>query len=235
VKYGTAEGTYNLDAAPAYTDDGTYTVYYQVSMPDHVSVTGSAQVIINTSTIIDEHNSVVVDNETFYEPTASVHDAIYEHIHTDFTLSADAAIHTKVTDEGGLQFSAGEDVDVALIGEQAGDILKLDFTGHILVHGAKLRQKSAAATRGNETAELVSGAEYEILEAGNIVLTVSTHAEAVTLKGISVSAPQTTGIGGVKSEEVKSEEWYTLDGRRLTAKPTTPGLYIHSGKKVLVK
>ena len=30
-------------------------------------------------------------------------------------------------------------------------------------------------------------------------------------------------------------EWYTLDGRRLSAQPTKPGLYLHDGKKVVVK
>ena len=39
----------------------------------------------------------------------------------------------------------------------------------------------------------------------------------------------------VKSEEVKSEKWYSLDGRRLDGKPTAKGLYIHGGKKVAIK
>ena len=46
VKYGTAEGTYDLDATPTYTNAGTYTVYYQVSKPDYTIVTGSANVTI---------------------------------------------------------------------------------------------------------------------------------------------------------------------------------------------
>ena len=46
VKYGTTEGTYDLDASPTYTNAGTYTVYYQVSKPDYTIVTGSANVTI---------------------------------------------------------------------------------------------------------------------------------------------------------------------------------------------
>ena len=30
-------------------------------------------------------------------------------------------------------------------------------------------------------------------------------------------------------------EWYTLDGRKLSGKPTQRGIYIHGGKKVVVK
>ena len=32
-----------------------------------------------------------------------------------------------------------------------------------------------------------------------------------------------------------SEAWYTLDGRKLDKQPTKPGLYIHVGRKVVVK
>ena len=42
-----------------------------------------------------------------------------------------------------------------------------------------------------------------------------------------------TGINEVI--EVNSNSWYTLDGRRLSGKPTSVGLYINNGKKVIVK
>lgn len=32
-----------------------------------------------------------------------------------------------------------------------------------------------------------------------------------------------------------SASWYTLGGAQLTGKPTQPGIYIHGGKKVIVK
>ena len=34
--------------------------------------------------------------------------------------------------------------------------------------------------------------------------------------------------------ENKADAWYTLDGRRLSAAPTKPGLYLHNGKKVTI-
>jgi hypothetical protein len=37
----------------------------------------------------------------------------------------------------------------------------------------------------------------------------------------------------VKSEE--SADWFDLNGRRLSGKPTAKGLYIHGGKKVAIK
>ena len=46
-----------------------------------------------------------------------------------------------------------------------------------------------------------------------------------------------TGIDAklINSEGVNSEKWYSLDGRKLQGKPTTKGLYIVNGRKVVVK
>ena len=47
----------------------------------------------------------------------------------------------------------------------------------------------------------------------------------------------TTGIkdGRWTVDDGRSERWYTLDGRCLSGKPTTKGLYIVNGKKVVIK
>ncbi|MBR0049503.1 MAG: C10 family peptidase [Prevotella sp.] len=41
-------------------------------------------------------------------------------------------------------------------------------------------------------------------------------------------------ISTSRNDEISNDAWYTLDGRRLSAKPTAPGLYIHGNKKVMV-
>lgn len=33
--------------------------------------------------------------------------------------------------------------------------------------------------------------------------------------------------------QVTSDDWYTMDGRKLSGKPNAKGIYIHNGKKVL--
>ena len=47
---------------------------------------------------------------------------------------------------------------------------------------------------------------------------------------------ETTSIGSIDNGELRidNDDWYSLDGRRLNAKPTQRGIYIHNGKKVLV-
>lgn len=47
----------------------------------------------------------------------------------------------------------------------------------------------------------------------------------------------TTDIDEVrwKMEDGRSNVWYTLDGRRLIGQPTTKGIYINNGKKIVIK
>lgn len=47
---------------------------------------------------------------------------------------------------------------------------------------------------------------------------------------------QTTGIKTISEERsLKSDDWYTIDGRKLGAVPTQKGMYIVNGRKVIVK
>ena len=39
----------------------------------------------------------------------------------------------------------------------------------------------------------------------------------------------------MKSGEFATAQWYTLDGRRLSGAPSQKGLYIHNGKKIIVR
>lgn len=45
----------------------------------------------------------------------------------------------------------------------------------------------------------------------------------------------TTGINTIKSNAYTDGNWYTISGSRITDKPSQKGVYIHNGKKVVVK
>ena len=47
VRYGRAEDSYNLNRIPTYTNTGSYTCYYQVTMDNYYPVTGHETVTIN--------------------------------------------------------------------------------------------------------------------------------------------------------------------------------------------
>ena len=55
-----------------------------------------------------------------------------------------------------------------------------------------------------------------------------------------IGQPNDAGTTGIKEKVIVNSEkfaaaWYSLDGRRLNAAPTAKGLYIHAGKKVVIK
>ena len=44
----------------------------------------------------------------------------------------------------------------------------------------------------------------------------------------------TTGIEGAEGENT-TDQWYSLDGKKLNSKPKAAGIYIKNGKKVVIK
>lgn len=44
-----------------------------------------------------------------------------------------------------------------------------------------------------------------------------------------------TSISNIKANTQSNDSWYTISGTRLSGKPTQKGVYIHQGKKVVVK
>ena len=58
----------------------------------------------------------------------------------------------------------------------------------------------------------------------------------LTAFDISFGDDNTTGIISISTEDSSSANgWYTIDGRRLSGKPTASGVYVNSGRKVLIK
>lgn len=53
--------------------------------------------------------------------------------------------------------------------------------------------------------------------------------------GDNVTYGNATGISVVKANAQTDESWYTIGGTHLSVKPTQKGVYIHQGKKVVVK
>ena len=45
----------------------------------------------------------------------------------------------------------------------------------------------------------------------------------------------TTSVENINRESIANNQYYTLDGRKLEGKPTTQGIYIHQGRKVVIK
>ena len=50
-----------------------------------------------------------------------------------------------------------------------------------------------------------------------------------------VGGGDTTGIDAIENVTIDNEGWYDMQGRKLQAKPNRGGIYIHNGKKVVVR
>lgn len=95
-----------------------------------------------------------------------------------------------------------------------------------------------------EIAETLSDAidEAELVYGDNLATQAATDEatdklekalKAAQAKRVEADAT-TTAIGTVQQAEA-ADVWYDVKGRRLAGKPTTPGLYIKNGKKIILK
>lgn len=67
-------------------------------------------------------------------------------------------------------------------------------------------------------------------------LRINSSNEALA-RGITMVFENSTGIKSIDKAQIgtESDAWYSLDGRKLLVKPTTKGVYINNGNKVIIK
>lgn len=58
---------------------------------------------------------------------------------------------------------------------------------------------------------------------------------SLTLPSLAIGSPGTTAMTPAVPDAAKSSGWFTLSGQRLGSAPAAPGLYIHNGKKIIIK
>ena len=78
----------------------------------------------------------------------------------------------------------------------------------------------------------VSGTQT--VKSGEAYLAVTPTVNAPRLV-IKFTDTENTGIQAVTADRVKSNAWYTLQGVRLNERPVEHGVYLHQGRKVVVK
>lgn len=101
-------------------------------------------------------------------------------------------------------------------------------------NGSYVKEKSASAST---TASLPTDIIFTNKKANS-----NSGAQTLNMKfnngnyyGDNVTYGNATGISVVKANAQTDESWYTIGGTRLSGKPTQKGLYIHQGKKAVVK
>ena len=116
----------------------------------------------------------------------------------------------------------------------------------IVMAGEFVRAKVGAKIRPTSCYLMWTGSEPETTDsngakaavASGSMATMQELPQTITVRLVDANG-ETTGIGEIdtKTGEVSfdSEAWYTLDGVRLSGKPSKSGLYINNGRKVIIK
>lgn len=101
-------------------------------------------------------------------------------------------------------------------------------------NGSYVKDESTSAST---TASLPTGIIFTNKKAGSDsgAQTLNMAFKNGNYYGDNVTYGNATGISVVKANAQTDESWYTIGGTRLSGKPTQKGVYIHQGKKAVVK
>lgn len=177
------------------TEVGTATVTITDKEGGNYTVSGSTTFKItpkpNPAVVNVEETPVAIGGEVYYQPTEDVKQ-IFKGDNASFAISAEASNRMEVTAEGSVKFSKGPSTTIALPKLTVGAKMRVDFYGQVKVKDTEVRRNSIYTRgRGDSSSDgmidLVSGAEYEVLKDGPLVLTIVLEEEEVVLEGISVT------------------------------------------------
>jgi len=109
----------------------------------------------------------------------------------------------------------------------------------IVVAGDFVRVKSGAKIRPTSCYLMWTGYEPDYAPARGLTRGAAADEDVpqrITVKLVGANG-ETTNIGEIdtKTGEVSFDGWYTMDGVKLSGKPSSKGMYINNGKKVIIK
>ena len=101
VKYGRAEDSYSLSRIPTYTNTGSYTCYYQVTMDNYYPVTGHETVTINKAAATISFETATVEktkgDDPFTNPLTNTGDGKVTYSTSNSSIAAVNATTGEVT------------------------------------------------------------------------------------------------------------------------------------------
>lgn len=104
--------------------------------------------------------------------------------------------------------------------------------------GEFVRAMDGAAVPALRAYLTYSGSESALKTRALRTRSIDTLPQTITVQLIGKDGT-VTAIGTLDTDSgqfrIDTDAWYTLGGRRLPAKPTTPGIYINGGNKVVIK
>lgn len=104
-------------------------------------------------------------------------------------------------------------------------------TGLFLIAGDKSVEMNGTGSIGTYSVEFTVASEGPVKLGIKLQNTTATW---VNFDNFCLEKVTSSAISHINADKNISNSWYTIDGRRLNAKPTTRGLYIHDGKKIII-
>ena len=230
----------NADIEGSYTLDGVKTIelkpkegstgLYTFDMPN-ADVTFTVQEAAAVS--FSEEGQIYV---TYYNATKDVAVPMGMTAYIVTGISEDG---TKVTISPVSYIKAG--VAVLVEKDKTTEVSETtDFSGNKMIYAENevpvTTESKLYVLYQNQFVKVTSGTQ---IPTGKNYLDLSTFTNAGTRGFYDIGGANdgTSALRGVVAEGTngKSDAWYTLQGRRLSAKPTKSGLYLHNGAKVVIK
>ena len=137
--------------------------------------------------------------------------------------------------KNGATFRTSAQVKVLFDGSESAD----EFTDNLLVANVT-ENTNFKGQDGNTYNLLMSNGKFVKATDGTLAAGLAylpKTFEGGEAKELSISFDEPTGIRTIDNVEntVDNDAWYTVNGVRLQGEPATKGVYIHNGKKVVVK
>jgi surface protein len=125
-------------------------------------------------------------------------------------------------------------------------IVSTSYNGKLTIKSSNIIFKCEQPENSSQAAMAVYGLDSGIILQGSRIYTADVHISdggLVDGKGMPATSVNivrdnsiSTNLNQVTSDapQVTSDEWYTIDGRKLNGMPAKKGIYIHNGKKGVV-
>lgn len=238
VRYGEAADACTLDASPAYTDAGSYTVYYEVTKANYTPITGSQTVVITTKAI--ERIMIVEIAAQVYTgseltPAATVIDGnivLTEGIDYAIAYENNVKVGTAtITVTGMGNYNGSVQVTFAIVADKTALAATID--------AATAYYESICDRFANIAATLHDAIEDAMDIFNDTAATQEDTDAAVTMLNAAIKAAkeaveQAQTVKAITIQQT-DDVWYTVDGRRLNGRPHAKGIYICNDRLVVIK
>ena len=180
----------------------------------------------------------------------------YNNGYCNFQADENTTVYKGTVNESSLMLTEVEDKIVnsgtAVILKSSGNpVMTLKKTGSSDTNGNDLRGISDRDLRTSVISDFSANEIYtmgntsagfgfhkytgEYVPAGKAFLPLNTSDGAKAQSLTIVFAIGTTGINSVSSDSNVQNDWFSLNGTRLSGKPSQPGIYVNGKKKVVIK